>query len=388
MTAPSLRSLRSLRALRIAAVAASVMALAAGGILLAAAPASPSTPPVAASAADAIALDAVPPARLSDTGLFTDTAARVVAPGVVPFSPQYPLWTDGAAKRRWILLPAGSTIDASDADAWRFPIGTKLWKEFAFGRAVETRYVARLADGRWLFAAYRWDDDGRDATLVADRGARAVAQIAPGVRHDIPSRTDCLACHGGRATPVLGFTALQLSTDRDPLAPHAEPPPAGAATLASLLAAGRLAGAPASLATAPPPRIAAPTPRARAALGYLHGNCAACHRASGDLERLALSFEAPLSAAPLSAALRAEAPPPALTTTANVPARFRFPDDTVASPRLVPGDPAHSTLVRRMVSRSPAEQMPPLGTHLVDREALELIEAWIREDLAPPRDTH
>jgi len=348
------------------------MALAAGGILLAAAPAAPSTPPVAtsASAADAIALDAVPPARLSDTGLFTDAAARTLAPGVVPFSPQYPLWTDGAAKRRWILLPAGSTIDASDADAWRFPIGTKLWKEFAFGRAVETRYVARLADGRWLFAAYRWDDDGHDATLVAARGARAVAQIAPGVRHDIPSRTDCLACHGGRATPVLGFTALQLSTDRDPLAPHAEPLPAGAATLASLSASGRLAGAPTSLASSPP-RIAAPTPRARAALGYLHGNCAACHRASGDLERLALSFEPPLS----------DAPPRALTTTANVPARFRFPADAVASPRLVPGDPAHSTLVRRMASRTPAEQMPPLGTHLVDRDALALIEAWIRDEV-------
>ena len=40
----------------------------------------------------------------------------------------------------------------------------------------------------------------------------------------IPSRreSDCRACHEGAAVPVLGFSALQLSSDRDPLAPHAD----------------------------------------------------------------------------------------------------------------------------------------------------------------------
>jgi len=33
---------------------------------------------------------------------------------------------------------------------------------------------------------------------------------------------DCRACHEGRTTPVLGFSALQLSPDRDPNAPHAQ----------------------------------------------------------------------------------------------------------------------------------------------------------------------
>jgi hypothetical protein len=35
-----------------------------------------------------------------------------------------------------------------------------------------------------------------------------------------------------------------------------------------------------------------------------------------------------------------------------------------------------------MSSRRPSSQMPPLGTSVVDTEALALIRAWIAEDLA------
>src|ERR1043165_6412078 len=57
------------------------------------------------------------------------------------FSPQYPLWSDGAHKRRWIYLPPGTAIDASRLDAWEFPIGTRLWKEFSLGGPIETRFT-------------------------------------------------------------------------------------------------------------------------------------------------------------------------------------------------------------------------------------------------------
>ena len=46
------------------------------------------------------------PQRLSDTGLFVAGSTSEIAPGSVAFSPQYPLWSDGATKRRWIALPA------------------------------------------------------------------------------------------------------------------------------------------------------------------------------------------------------------------------------------------------------------------------------------------
>jgi hypothetical protein len=329
-------------------------------------------------ARDPITLEVAPPERLSDTGLYADATTRTIARGVRSFSPQYPLWTDGAEKRRFIRVPAGKGIDARYPYDWRFPVGTKLWKEFAFGDTVETRYMERLEDGRWILAAYAWNADGRDATLVP-RGARGVREIAPGVRHDIPSRMDCLACHDGRTTPVLGFTALQLSPDRDPLAPHADAPAPGSLDLASLAAAGLLRDAPTEWASSPP-RIAARTPRARAALGYLHANCATCHRAEGDLRRLALSFEPPLDG---SHGAPDERPAPAARTTVGVPSRFHPPGLEDAPVRVAPGDPDRSVLLRRMRSRLPAVQMPPLGTHLVDRDGVDLIERFIREDLAP-----
>jgi hypothetical protein len=47
------------------------------------------------------------PARLADTGLYARTGAETLARGVRTWTPQYPLWSDGATKRRWILLPGG-----------------------------------------------------------------------------------------------------------------------------------------------------------------------------------------------------------------------------------------------------------------------------------------
>ena len=86
------------------------------------------------------------PERLSETGLYADVATKRVAEGLLAFTPQYPLWSDGARKSRWIALPPGTSIDASDPDAWVFPVGTRLWKEFAFERRIETRYLELTAE--------------------------------------------------------------------------------------------------------------------------------------------------------------------------------------------------------------------------------------------------
>jgi hypothetical protein len=140
----------------------------------------------------------------------------------VEFAPQYPLWSDGAAKRRWIYLPPGTAIDKRDADAWAFPVGTRFWKEFALERRIETRYSERMPDGSWRFATYLWDDGGTKAVLAPADGA----QVG---RFTVPSRADCVTCHEGPAVPVLGYSAAQLQA--------------------------KLPGA----------------------AGYLHGNCGHCH---------------------------------------------------------------------------------------------------------------
>ncbi len=318
------------------------------------------------------------PQRLEDTGLYSDAEHHVVAGENLPYSPQYPLWTDGAGKRRWIHLPPGTAIDAANVDAWSFPVGTKLWKEFSFGRPVETRMLERLPDGSWRYAAYAWSADGSSATLAPERGLRGVAEIAPGIRHDIPSRFDCGACHEGQATPVIGFSALQLSPDRDPLAPHADRPRRGDVDLRKLVRRGLVVGLPESYLRTPP-RIQAPTPRERAVLGYLHGNCGHCHNDSGPLAEVGLNLAVRL--APSHSGFAG-----ALLTAVGLPSAFPLPGTRESGlfARIAAGAPGESVLVQRMVSRQSAVQMPPLGTHVADRQALELVMAWIRETLAPP----
>ena len=302
------------------------------------------------------------PRHLGDTGLYV--AGGSVHPDVLPFSPQYPLWSDGAVKRRWIWLPPGSSIDASQPDAWEFPRGTKLWKEFAHGRALETRYLERGADGEWRFGSYVWNADGSDAVLAPAAGIRDLpAPSAPGAHYAIPSEGDCRACHEGAPVPVLGFSALQLSPDRDPLAPHADQ--AAGLDLRALVARGLLRNlAPQFLAH--PPRIAAASPAERAALGYLHGNCGNCHNEEG-----------PLAVLDMTLAQRVARPSPVLHSIVGVQSQFVPAGVPADAARISPGHAAASVIAARMRSRDPIEQMPPLGTTAVDADALALLARWI-----------
>ena len=323
------------------------------------------------------AAQAWPPHKLSDTGLYRDAVTFAIAGGVRPFSPQYPLWTDGATKLRWVSLPKGGTIDAKDPAAWRFPVGTRFWKQFSFGdRRVETRYIEKAGKDTWLFAAYVWSEDQREATLApAATGLKNHIEIAPGVRHNIPSVSDCKACHEGKGRDsVLGYGALQLSSDRDPLAPHAESAPAGGLDLDALLKEKRIRNAPPSWRTAPPV-IAAASPRARAILGYLHANCSSCHNDQDPVASVGLSLRASLTASNGAAQ-------PAMSTAVGVRSKSQIRD--VAPEhcmRLAPGDIERSSLVVRMRVRDGISQMPPLGSKLADGVALQLISDWVREEL-------
>jgi len=316
------------------------------------------------------------PELLSETGLFTPGSVGEIDPLNLPFAPQYPLWSDGASKRRWIRIPQGAAIDARNPDAWQFPEGTRFWKEFSFGRRVETRYMERLADGSFRYATYVWSEDGRDARLASAAGVANV-ETDGGSAHEVPSESDCRACHEGRRSPVLGFGALQLSPDRDPNAPHRERVTDGSVDMAALAARGLLEGLPDRLLS-DPPRIAGRSPRERAALGYLFGNCSGCHNGEGPLAALGLDFDQRVSA---------PEPPRALRSAVGKLSRFSIPgaEQTL---RVAPGEPQASALAFRMGSRFPASRMPPLGTRLVDDEALELVRDWIENDLAEVPNTH
>jgi mono/diheme cytochrome c family protein len=306
------------------------------------------------------------PAHLAETGLD--------ASGARPFSPQYPLWSDGAVKRRWISLPSGSTIDASDDHGWQFPIGTRFWKEFTIGgRKVETRFIWRASESGWVFASYRWNEAQTDAVLASEDGELTSTEVAPGRLHAIPSSSDCRACHESTRGPgPLGFNALQLSTDRDPNAIHGEPLVPGMLTVRTLNEEGRFATPRPDLVNAPP-RVDARSAMTRSVVGYLSANCGGCHNGVGDAPTLGASLNN-ADVRDGDAVLRAMA--------AHVTSWQRPGADGVTH-LLDGGEPALSALIARMRSRRPSSQMPPLGTAIVDRDASEAIVRWIESDVRP-----
>jgi len=287
------------------------------------------------------------PQQLSETGLFADMSTETLAEGVMPFVPRFELWSDGAIKRRWIYLPPGTQIDTSDQDAWNFPVRTKLWKEFRRdGVRVETRLLLKHGEAAqaWTPVAYVWGSDG-DA--LASPEGRADTR---GTRHDVPSAAQCLGCHAGTRSGVLGFTTIQLPQHGDD----------GVFGLAELGDAGLL--------TSPVAPLDVPGDfGTRAALGYLHANCSHCHNQDRPERSGPRCFDPERS---LDFSLRtSELDTPEATAT------YR----TAIGKVLAAGDPAASDVLVRARSRSPWWGMPALGSEVVDEAGVRVLEKWIRD---------
>lgn len=289
-------------------------------------------------------LDALP-TRLSDSGLFRNMATEELETSVYPFRPRFELWSDGATKRRWIRLPPGTQIDTSDPDEWRFPVGTKLWKEFTrHGVRVETRLLFKHGPGigDWTPVAYVWSEGDAWATPAGMKNAL-------GTPHDVPSAAQCVGCHGGTKSGVLGFSAIQLpaSGEGDHLG------------LASLERAGLL--------THPLPRgnDLPGDPNTRAALGYLHANCGHCHNDRRPKRDGPRCFD-PENSLDFQLRLR----------------DLERPEHTAAyrtgiGEAIRPGNPAESNLLIRVRSRDPWWGMPALGSEEIDRRGNEILARWI-----------
>lgn len=167
------------------------------------------------------------PTKLSDTGLFTSTAEHELHPGVIPYSVNSPLWSDGAHKDRYFALPGWSQVEFTPTRPWVFPDGTVLVKTFSLERdasrpeslqRIETRLLLK-EQGEWLGYSYAWNDDQTDAVLVEKNGRDqefAIQDVtaAEGVRRQtwhFPSRTECMVCHSRAAGFVLGLQTPQMN---------------------------------------------------------------------------------------------------------------------------------------------------------------------------------
>ena len=260
----------------------------------------------------------VAPTRLSETGLYSEISTRTLAPGVLPFTPRFESWSDGARKERWLLLPEGQQIDTSDMDNWVFPIGTRSWKQFERdGRVVETRLLWKLKDGAdgWFEMAFVWNEEGSDALASPDG-----QPDANGTLHDVPAQKACGSCHDGVRDVLLGPSAVQLSRS------------GGNGPLTEWARAGRLSHPPEGEFEVPGNETV------QAALGYLHSNCGGCH-----LDGNALAVKRTLRL-DLKTTDRAPEQTGAYRTTFNVKAFHVYQGSSML---IVPGEPEASQLLLR-----------------------------------------
>ena len=175
------------------------------------------------------------PTLLSQTGAFSDVPSLTPTQGVIPYDINAPLWTDGAAKQRWVVVPNDGTHDTaaervkySEEEPWVFPIGTVFIKHFGLAlderspdavTPIETRFLVRQEDGSYYGFTYRWNDAGTDAELLetALLDPLTIINEAGVPRQQIwtfPGRSDCFACHTQTAGYVLGPKASQLNGDQ------------------------------------------------------------------------------------------------------------------------------------------------------------------------------
>lgn len=318
------------------------------------------------------------PLKLSDSGLFRDTASHAVASGLAPYSVNLPGWADGAVAERYLAVPDGQQIQYSTDKSWTFPDGSLLLQTLSLpgvagkpGQAfrVETRVLVRQ-QGEWAGYTYLWNDEQTDAVLAPREGRDLSFKVARGPGNEaqqqawrVPSRAECLACHSRAAGFVLGVSEAQLNRA------HASSAASGN-QLQALAQAGYFA--------APLPKqpeqcgelcnaYDASQDLEKRVRAYLHVNCSMCHvAAGGGNAQMELLFTQERDAMKLLGAR---------------PQHDTFGIDNAML--VAPGDPARSVLMRRIEQRGRG-QMPPLVSRRVDDAAVALFQAWITQ-LKPAR---
>ncbi len=297
------------------------------------------------------------PTMLSSSACVQGGNATEPATGLIPYSVNVELWSDGATKRRWMGVPNDAEVHINSDGDFGFPAGTVLVKEFSLsGLPIETRWMVRHADGQWAGYTFEWNAGGTDASLVPPEGLQK--QIG-GVLWTYPSRSQCLSCHTEAAGRSLGPEIAQLNSDI--FYPQSGLTGNQLETLEFIgMLDGPLPEAPANLDRLPLIDEAG-TGLEERARAYLHANCAMCHRPNGPGQG--------------GEDFRYWLPTSQIGAINEEPTQG---DLGIAGARLItPGTPGTSILLQRMLTLNPTHRMPPLATSIVDTAGTQLVANWI-----------
>ncbi|MBY0232443.1 MAG: PQQ-dependent sugar dehydrogenase [Gemmataceae bacterium] len=318
------------------------------------------------------------PRKLSETGLFASTKGHVPAAGLLPYEVNSQLWSDGAAKERFLAIPGEGKIQFDAIEypqpspgaprGWKFPDGTVAVKTFSVEtdkgkRRLETRLLhfqqlegsEEVGDQYWRGYTYAWNDEQTDAELLDSKGLDKVYTDKAGKKRTwhFPSRAECVLCHTMPAKYVLGLNTHQLNRDR-----------AGENQLAAWETLGLFTK---PLPTTPDklPRMASPDdPKADTvakARSYLHANCAHCHMKWGGGNA---AFQLMYTLAPADMGVIGVKP--------------AHGDLGVKGGLLVkPGHPELS-LVHHRMAKLGLGRMPHVASNVVDEAGVKLVEEWIK----------
>jgi uncharacterized repeat protein (TIGR03806 family) len=315
--------------------------------------------------------------KLSDTGCMDPNDLKKLAPYVLPYEVNSPLWSDSADKSRGMRIPDGEKIHvkdcakepsaclgAADDGKWVLPVGTVMVKNFLFDdKFVETRLFVHFDAATWVGYSYQWNEAQTEATVLPD--VRKQVSFNTGKRMvdwHYPSRLDCMTCHNPQNGSTIGPETMQMNRVVG-----------GKDQIDTWQAMGLFDAAPAKLKPlvlpyagqlGTPPATATVEDRARS---YLHANCAFCHRPDGDFMPLDMR---------LGTAFKDMGLCNVMPTKGDM--------GVIGALNIVPAMPDKSIVYLRMTSTDSQLRMPRIATFHVDDLGSKLISDWITSKTACP----
>ncbi|MBC3846768.1 RICIN domain-containing protein [Winogradskyella echinorum] len=327
-------------------------------------------------------LDAAPQ-LLSQTGAFQDLQTLTPNSGVIPYDLIESFWSDGAIKKRWMVIPNDGTHDTpqekisfSENGDWEFPVGSVLIKHFelpiddsnpSITKRLETRFSVKASTGNFYYLTYKWNADETDAVLL-DSGIEETIQITTeggSTRNQTwtyPGTQDCISCHNPATKGTLGPRTRYLNSDITY--------PTTSITANQLVTLSHLGILDETIddntVLGYQTYKAKDDPNAtldEKARSYLDLNCAYCHRPGGTGDRA--QFDLRLSNSLVQTGL--------MYAGTNTP--LGIPGERI----IVGGDASKSILFHRTESVDQTIAMPPIAKNVADQQGVDLVEEWINQ---------